>query len=105
LLKEAAKAKRRRSKSGEDSARLELGLDEGEEDEDEFGRVVSRSAKEQLLENAETMERSGRKLDRGQQLMAEAEATGAGILSDLAEQRETIRRARNRVRKFNGLLS
>ena len=50
-----------------------------------------------LLENTETVERSGRKLEQGQQLLEESHDVGVTILNDLATQRETLTRARNRV--------
>ena len=50
-----------------------------------------------LLDNTETVERSGRKLEQGQQLLEESHDVGVTILNDLATQRETLTRARNRV--------
>ena len=43
------------------------------------------------------MERSSRKLDHGQEMLEESQNVGVTILNDLALQRETISRARNRV--------
>ena len=50
-----------------------------------------------LLDNTETMERSTRKLDQGQEMLEESQNVGVNILNDLALQRETLTRARNRV--------
>ena len=50
-----------------------------------------------LLEDSETIDRSGRKLSRGRRLLEEARSTGAAVLGDLEHQRETLQRARNRV--------
>ena len=52
-----------------------------------------------LLDHTETLERSGRKLNQGQQLLAETENIGASILNDLSHQRETIQSTRDKVRK------
>ena len=51
-----------------------------------------------LLDNTETLERGGRKLNQGRRLLAETESIGVEVLSDLGTQRESIQRARNRVR-------
>ena len=61
---------------------------------------VRNSAKDKLLENTENLERSSRKLDHGHELLHESESVGAGVLADLAHQKEVISRARNRVRIF-----
>ena len=58
-----------------------------------------------LLDNTETVERSGRKLEQGQQLLEESHDVGVTILNDLATQRETLTRARNRVSNNTSSLS
>ena len=58
-----------------------------------------------LLDNTETVERSGRKLEQGQQLLEESHDVGVTILNDLATQRETLTRARNRVSNKTSSLS
>ena len=50
-----------------------------------------------LLDNTESIERSGRKLNIGQSLLNETEDIGAAILNDLSGQRETISNARRKV--------
>ena len=56
------------------------------------------NAKQRLLDNTETLERSGRKLEHGEEMLVESEHVGAGVLSDLAFQREVLTRSRNRLR-------
>jgi len=56
------------------------------------------NAKQRLLDNTETLERSGRKLEQGEAMLAETEQVGSGVLSDLAYQREVLSRSRNRLR-------
>jgi vesicle transport through interaction with t-SNAREs protein 1 len=51
-----------------------------------------------LLDNSESLERSSRKLDQGQELLTETEAIGASVLNDLEHQKEVLFRSRNRVR-------
>ena len=51
-----------------------------------------------LLENTESLERSSRKLDQGQEILAETESIGASVLNDLEHQKEVLFRSRNRVR-------
>ena len=58
---------------------------------------VRNSAKDRLIDNTEKLERSSRKLDQGQELIHESESVGASVLSDLAHQREVLKRSRNRV--------
>ena len=58
-----------------------------------------------LLDNTETIERSGRKLNRGQQLLEETRAIGASVLEDLSSQGDAMRRARNRLRDTQDDLS
>ncbi|XP_077507159.1 vesicle transport through interaction with t-SNAREs 1a isoform X2 [Amblyomma americanum] len=52
-----------------------------------------------LLDNTERMERSTRLLKGGYKLALETEKVGAAILSDLSSQRETITRAREKVKE------
>merc|ERR1711974_485758 len=58
----------------------------------------NKAHRQRLLDNTETVERSGRKLEQGQQLLEESHDVGVTILNDLATQRETLTRARNRLR-------
>ena len=63
--------------------------------------VLHSSAKDRLIDNTETLERSSRKLDQGHILLHETESVGASVLTDLQHQREVLSRARNRVRFLN----
>jgi len=58
----------------------------------------SNSHRQRLLDNTETVERSSRKLDQGQEMLNQTESIGATILNDLALQREVLQRSRNRLR-------
>lgn len=60
---------------------------------------ISIDQKQCLLDNSETLERAGRKLNDGYRVIVETEEIGNQVLKNLAEQRETIQRSRNRVRK------
>ena len=75
-------------------------LSDGDMDSNFIEVDVRNSAKDKLLENTENLERSSRKLDHGQELLHESESVGAGVLADLAHQKEVISRARNRVRHY-----
>lgn len=83
----------------EAEARSELLYSSGHEDDVIFsGGSNNSNAKQRLLDNTETLERSGRKLEQGEAMLAETEQVGAGVLSDLAYQREVLSRSRNRLR-------
>lgn len=58
----------------------------------------TKAHRQRLLDNTETMERSTRKLDQGQEMLEDSQNVGVNILNDLALQRETLTRARNRLR-------
>lgn len=60
---------------------------------------VNDDQEQRLLNNAERLERSTRHLKGGHKLARETEKIGAAILSDLSIQRETITRAREKVRE------
>ena len=53
-----------------------------------------------LLDNTERLDRSSRKLEMSHKMLLETESAGAEVLNDLAQQRETLTRSRNRVSKF-----
>ena len=80
-------------------------LSDGDLDSNFIEVDVRNSAKDKLLENTENLERSSRKLDHGQELLHESESVGAGVLADLAHQKEVISRARNRVRILREIIS
>lgn len=56
-----------------------------------------------LLDNTESIERMGRKVDNSFQICVETEEIGGQILSDLHSQREQINKSRSRV-SFNLLV-
>lgn len=58
---------------------------------------ISFDQKQRLLDNSENLERAGRKLNEGYRVVVETEEIGNQVLKNLAEQRETIHRSRNRV--------
>merc|ERR1719350_853490 len=86
---------KRRVQRHEDRSKL---LDDGELDTSHLDSDMSHNAKDRLIENTETMERSSRKLDQGRNLLEETQSVGASVLSDLENQRETLMRSRNRLR-------
>ncbi|XP_077541857.1 vesicle transport through interaction with t-SNAREs 1a isoform X3 [Haemaphysalis longicornis] len=55
--------------------------------------------RQRLLDNTERLDRSTRLLKGGHKLALETEKVGAAILSDLSAQRETITRAREKVKE------
>ncbi|KAL1433179.1 hypothetical protein MTO96_012766 [Rhipicephalus appendiculatus] len=57
------------------------------------------NCRQRLLDNTERMERSTKLLKGGYKLALETEKVGAAILSDLSAQRETITRAREKVKE------
>ena len=63
-----------------------------------FSGSSNKDARERLLDNTETLERAGRKLEQGEAMLTESEHIGASVLSDLAFQREVLTRSRNRLR-------
>ncbi|GMR48203.1 hypothetical protein PMAYCL1PPCAC_18398, partial [Pristionchus mayeri] len=54
---------------------------------------------EQLIANTERLERTSRKLQDATRIAIETEQIGAEVLGNLGAQRETINRARNRMRE------
>ncbi|XP_064099201.1 vesicle transport through interaction with t-SNAREs homolog 1A-like isoform X1 [Macrobrachium nipponense] len=88
-----AEYNRSKSRVSEDSIRAELmegglaGLSTGEEQ------------RQSLLDNTVTLERTSGRLTHGQKVALETEQIGAQILNDLNSQRQTINRARERLRE------
>lgn len=74
-------------------------------DYDDYEDVaISNDQRQRLLENSETIERTGNRLQEGYRVVIETETLGAQILSDLHSQRETIQNARSRLRETNAEL-
>ncbi|RZF47218.1 hypothetical protein LSTR_LSTR004927 [Laodelphax striatellus] len=65
---------------------------------------VNEEQKQRLLDNAEMVERSGKKLTAGYQVLLETEDIGNQVLRDLHSQRETIQKSRSRLRETNAEL-
>lgn len=53
--------------------------------------------KQRLLDNSERLERTSKHLQEGYRIAVETEQIGAQVLSNLAQQRESIQKSRNRV--------
>lgn len=58
---------------------------------------ISSDQKQRLLDNSETLERTGNKLEEGYRVVIETQDIGNEVLKNLGEQRETIQRSRSRV--------
>jgi len=88
--------KQLKNKNKFQSANFEIELNEGKEDSSELTE-----AKEQ---NQTTLLKMNKNLDNGFRMVLETEETGKNILSDLFSQRETMERARDRMRDINSNL-
>uniref|UniRef100_A0A914WHU4 Vesicle transport through interaction with t-SNAREs homolog 1A n=1 Tax=Plectus sambesii TaxID=2011161 RepID=A0A914WHU4_9BILA len=66
---------------------------------EEGSLLSSDQQNDQLIENTERLERSSRKLDDSYRMCIETEQIGAEVLNNLESQRETIGRARERLRE------
>lgn len=73
------------------------GYDSSVDEFDEIG--IQEDQKRRLLDNSERLERTGNYLKDGYRVVLETEQIGNQVLQDLNDQRETIQRARGRVRK------
>ncbi|CAG9788506.1 unnamed protein product [Diatraea saccharalis] len=77
-------------------------------DNDEVFDDWSGGANEQrqkLLDNTERLERTGKNISEGYRLAVETEQVGAAVLHELSAQRETIQRARGRIRETDEQLT
>lgn len=59
---------------------------------------LNEEQRQRLLDTSERLERTGRDLTSGYQILLETEEIGSQVLRDLSEQRETIHKSRARVR-------
>lgn len=74
-------------------------------DYDDYEDVaISNDQRQRLLENSETIERTGNRLQEGYRVLIETESLGTQVLSDLHHQRETLQNARGRLRETNAEL-
>lgn len=71
-------------------------LDNNDDDLYNFGE----DQRQRLLDNSERLERTGNHLSNAYRIAVETEEIGAGVLRDLENQRETLTRARSRVKPF-----
>ncbi|KAH9504033.1 Vesicle transport through interaction with t-SNAREs 1A [Bulinus truncatus] len=85
----------KRAKLGIDANRDELLGEDTHDSEDQRTR---------LLDNTETLERSGRRLDHGYRIAVETEQIGSQIMEDLHHQRQTITRSRARLQEMDSAL-
>ncbi|XP_059476563.1 vesicle transport through interaction with t-SNAREs homolog 1A-like isoform X3 [Neocloeon triangulifer] len=60
--------------------------------------------RQRLLDNSEKIERTGRQLQAGYRIALETEEIGTAVMRDLHSQRETLQRARNRLRETDAEL-
>lgn len=63
------------------------------------GASIKEEQRQRLLNNSERLERTGNQLLSGYRAVIETEEVGNQVLQDLAIQRETIQRARSRLRE------
>ncbi|XP_047485565.1 vesicle transport through interaction with t-SNAREs homolog 1A-like [Penaeus chinensis] len=84
---------RSRSSSNEASMRSEL-LESGH-----AGLSTGEEQRQSLLDNGDVLERTSMNLTQGHKIALETEHIGAQILNDLHSQRQTISRARERLRE------
>ncbi|MBN3281941.1 VTI1A protein, partial [Polyodon spathula] len=78
-----------------DEVRDELLGDDGNSSESQL--IKLREERAHLLDNAEKLERSSRRLEAGYQIAVETEQVGQEILENLHHDREKIQRSRDRV--------
>ncbi|XP_065834123.1 vesicle transport through interaction with t-SNAREs homolog 1A-like isoform X2 [Oscarella lobularis] len=65
----------------------------------------SEDQRAKLLDNTETLNKGSRRLEEGYKMALETEQIGAQIMDDLSRDRETIIRARERLKDTDGNLS
>ncbi|XP_039441727.1 vesicle transport through interaction with t-SNAREs homolog 1A [Culex pipiens pallens] len=72
---------------------------------DEFDEIgIQEDQKRRLLDNSERLERTGNHLKDSYRVVLETEQIGTQVLQDLSDQRETIQRARGRLRETDAEL-
>lgn len=87
--------KNKKSSSSGNRARIELQLNDSQED-NELNDLKTK--------NSESMGRMNKTLENGYRIVLESEETGKNILSDLFSQREQMERSRDRLREVNSNL-
>ncbi|RVE47138.1 hypothetical protein evm_008215 [Chilo suppressalis] len=73
--------------------------------EEVYDEWSANEQRQKLLDNTERLERTGKNLSEGYRVAIEAEQTGAAVLQELSGQRETIQRARSRLRETDEQLT
>ena len=87
-----------KNKKTHQSANFEIELNEHE------GSKEAAELNELTEQNQYTIHKMNKNLDNGYRMVLESEETGKNILSDLFSQRETVERARDRLREANSNL-
>uniref|UniRef100_A0A0R3RZL4 t-SNARE coiled-coil homology domain-containing protein n=1 Tax=Elaeophora elaphi TaxID=1147741 RepID=A0A0R3RZL4_9BILA len=64
-----------------------------------YDNQISVNQEDQLIENTERLERTSRRLQDTYRMVIETDQIGTEVLNDLSSQRETIMRARERLRQ------
>ncbi|KAI6189292.1 T-SNARE coiled-coil-like proteiny domain-containing protein [Aphelenchoides fujianensis] len=72
---------------------------------DDGGGGFSVDQEDQLIANTERLERTGRKIQDAYRVTVETEEIGSSVLQNLSQQRETLTRARDRLREGESELS
>ncbi|XP_055545843.1 vesicle transport through interaction with t-SNAREs homolog 1A [Wyeomyia smithii] len=98
LQQEFNNAKTARSNRNSGAAGYDSSVDEF----DEIG--IQEDQKRRLLSNSERLERTGNYLKDGYRVVLETEQIGNQVMQDLNDQRETIQRARGRLRETDAEL-
>uniref|UniRef100_A0A914ZH42 Vesicle transport through interaction with t-SNAREs homolog 1A n=1 Tax=Parascaris univalens TaxID=6257 RepID=A0A914ZH42_PARUN len=88
-----------------DKAIQRLKENAGREELMAFDNEISLDQQDQLIENTERLERTSRRLQDTYRMVVETEQIGAEVLGDLSSQRETISRARDRLREADSDLN
>lgn len=72
------------------------------DDDDDLGMMdLDTDQRQRLLNTSDTIERTGKNLQDGYRIAIETQETANQVLQDLASQRETMDRSRNRLRETN----
>lgn len=61
--------------------------------------IIGEDQKRRLLENSETLETTGKRIQEGYRIAVETEEIGTQVLSNLSRQRQLIQRSRSRLRE------
>jgi len=70
-----------------------------------FDESANVDQQDRLISNTERLERTSRKIDDSYRITVESEGIGADVLENLSQQRDTLNRARERMREADTNLS